>query len=82
MGMSFSLPGDDNENHYVHENKVNFDEFKELNLKYKNLESDNEALIEQVKSLKSLIKNEGKIIEKLTVALEKNEELSEILNDK
>ncbi len=71
MGMPFSLPADDNENYYIHDNKVDFKEFKNLNLKCQHLEADNEALVEQVKSLKSLIRKEGKIIEKLSEALEK-----------
>ena len=82
MGMPFSLPGDDNDNYYIHDKKVEFKEFKNLNLKYQHLEADNEALIEQVKSLKLLIKKEGEIIEKLSKALEKNEELSQTLNNK
>ena len=46
-----------------------------------NIKSDNEALILQVNSLKDIIEREGKIINKLTEALEKNVEISKILSE-
>jgi hypothetical protein len=64
MGMYFSLPNDDYNNHttidFIKENK-------ELKIEIINLKSDKEALIQQVNSLKELILKEGEIINKMHI---------------
>ena len=62
MGINFSVPNHDYKNHNTNEFPK---ENKELKIKIINLKSDNEALLQQVESLKKLIKNEEEIINKI-----------------
>ena len=61
--------------------KIDYEKYRSLLIENQNIKSDNEALILQVNSLKDIIEREGKIINKLTEALEKNVEISKILSE-
>lgn len=80
MGLFISKPVDEKP---VVNNKpmIDYEKYKSLLIENQNLKSDHEALLSQVGSLKDIIEREGKIINKLTEALEKNIEISKILSE-